>query len=481
MTKRPSYKAMEELCINDEVVKLKVMEERMGQAALEFQCQGKDEGHDKWIEGLVIDKNGQLQDKLSNFVLIAQNDKNLQGVAYNQHRYGIDVKENYDLPWIQVKNGWNDTDIEALKVYYDRVYNLWSPAKIKVAHTAVAAERAYHPIKDYFSEIPRWDGVNRVETLLIDYLGAEDNLYTRQVTRKTLVAAVARVYEPGIKFDTILVLNGPQDLGKSTIFRKLGLKWFSDSLTLTDMRDKTSAEKLQGYWIVEMGELAGMRKTDIDTVKGFISRTDDKYRASYGFAVEDHPRQCIIVGTTNNERGFLRDITGNRRYWPVSVTGGREKKPWDLTEEDIDQIWAEAKVYYDQGEVIYLKDQVAEMAALEQQRAMETDDREGIVREYLDTLLPESWDAMNLYERRNFLTGDFGGGVGRVQRKFVCTMEIWCECFGRDQGSIRRKDSAEINAILIKLEEWKVYEGNQSGNRRFRIYNSQRAYERVCD
>lgn len=487
ISKRPSFKAMENLCVTDERVKKKVMEERMGQATLEFQKVYKQEEEEmedessSWMDELYIDNKGKLMDKLSNIVLIAQNDKNLRGIAYNQHRYGIDVKEGYNLPWLQVKSGWGDTDIEALKVYYDKIYSLWSPLKIKAAYTAVASERAYHPIKDYFSGLPKWDGIKRVDTLLVDYLGAEDNIYTRQVTRKTLVAAVARIYEPGIKFDTILVLNGPQDKGKSTIFRRLGLKWFSDSLTVTDMRDKTAAEKLQGYWIVEIGELAGMRKMDIDTIKGFITRTDDKYRASYGVAVEDHPRQCIIVGTTNSEGGFLRDITGNRRYWPVNVTGDTEKKPWDLEEEDIDQLWAETKFYYDEGEIIYLKDEVAAMATLEQQRAMETDDREGIVREYLETMLPEKWDKMNLYERRNFLAGDFGNEVGTVQRRYVCSMEIWCECFGKDQGSLRRRDSSEINAMMIKIEGWKVYEGNKHGNRRFKIYNSQRAYERICD
>lgn len=485
--KRPSFKAMENLCVNDERVKKRVMEEKIGQAVLDFKKEDGEEGEEQeevdssWMDELYIDNKGKLMEKLSNIVLIAQNDKNLKGIAYNQHRYGIDVKEGYDLPWLRVKSGWSDTDIESLKVYYDKIYSLWSPAKIKAAYTAVASERAYHPIKDYFSELPKWDGVKRVDTLLVDYLGAEDNIYTRQVTRKTLIAAIARIYEPGKKFDTILVLNGPQDKGKSTIFRKLGLKWFSDSLTVTDMRDKTAAEKLQGYWIVEMGELAGLRKVDIDTIKGFITRTDDKYRESYGVAVEDHPRQCIIVGTTNNEGGFLRDITGNRRYWPVNVTGDTKKKPWDLEEECIDQLWAEAKVYYDEGEDIYLKDEVAEMATIEQERAMETDDREGIIKEYLGTLLPENWDRMNLYERRSFLAGDFENVVGTVQRRYVCPMEIWCECFGKDKGSIKKRDSTEINAMMIKIEGWRDYEGNKNGNRRFKIYNSQRAYERICD
>lgn len=129
----------------------------------------------------------------------------------------------------------------------------------------VSAERLYHPIKEYFETL-HWDGTERLDTLLIDYLGADDTRYVRAVTRKTLTAAVARVYEPGIKFDSILVLNGPQGIGKSTLFALLGKQWYSDSLSISDMKDKTAAEKLQGYWILELGELAGIKKVDVETV-----------------------------------------------------------------------------------------------------------------------------------------------------------------------------------------------------------------------
>lgn len=166
--------------------------------------------------------------------------------------------------------------------------------------------------------------------ILIDYFGAADSKYTRAVMRKTLAAAVARIYEPGKKFDSVLILNGPQGVGKSTFFSKLAGDWFSDSLTLTDMKDKSGAEKLQGYWILELSELNGMKKADVETVKSFITRQDDKYRASYGVNVESHLRQSIIVGSTNAESGFLRDITGNRRFWPVRIGGDAVKKPWEL-------------------------------------------------------------------------------------------------------------------------------------------------------
>lgn len=471
-SKLPSFKAMQEFCIADENVKKHLAKERMEQVNTEFTT--KDEN---WQEKLSLNRSGQIKDNLQNLVLIMQNDENLEGIAYNQHRDGIDVKGN--LPWKQVKNGWNDSDMSALKVYFDRAYGIWSPTKLKEALIAVAAEKAYHPIKEYLNSLPNWDGVKRLDDLLIDYLGAEDNEYSKAVIRKTIVAAVARIYEPGTKFDSVLILNGPQGIGKSTFFAKLAISWFSDSLTITDMRDKAAAEKLQGYWLLELGELAGIRKTDVETVKSFVSRTDDKYRASYGVNVESHPRQCVIVGSTNSESGFLRDITGNRRFWPVRVSGDSAKKAWQLN--DVDQIWAEALSVYKQGEDLFLKGNEAQIATSEQANAMETDDREGLVREYLEKSLPNNWGSMDLYERRNFLNGgEFDKAeAGTVKRNLVCPMEIWCECFGKDSANLKKSDSYEITAIMARIENWKPYDGTKSGTTRFQIYNKQRAFMRV--
>ena len=386
----PSYKAMVEFCIQDEEVKRQLAKEREEEVEEEFEIEDDD-----WQLSLELNKNGSVKDTPTNILIIMRNDPRLKGIAYNQMTHLIDV--NGELPWEQVKPGWNDTDHAHLKMYFDRHYGIWSPTKVKDALLSAASERVFHPIRDYLDSLPVWDGTERVDTLLIDYLGAEDNSYTRAVMRKTLVAAVARIYEPGTKFDYILVLNGPQGIGKSTFFAKLGGKWFSDSLTVSDMRDKSGAEKLQGYWILELGELAGLRKMDVETVKSFITRTDDKFRQSYGINVENHPRQCVIVGSTNSTSGFLRDVTGNRRFWPVRVSGGT-KKVWEMTE--IDQIWAEALAKYRGGEQLILTGEVEQIAYDEQRDAMELDDREGIINDYLETLLPENWDSMDLYERK---------------------------------------------------------------------------------
>lgn len=472
-SKRPSFQAMRDFAVTDEKVREVLAKERVSQAAEEFS-------EENWQTSLDIDKTGKIKDTLTNISTILKYDPNLKNIVYNQFKNMLDVVGK--LPWKQVKPGWSDTDLACAKMYFERVYGIWSPTKFKDALLAVAsAKRLYHPVKEYLSAL-KWDGVPRLDTLLVEYLGAEDTPYVRAVTRKTLVAAVARIFKPGTKFDSILVLNGKQGIGKSTLFARLGKQWFSDSLSIADMKDKTAPEKLQGYWILEISELNGMKKVDVETIKSFISRTDDKYRQAYGVSVESHPRSCIIIGTTNSDGGFLRDVTGNRRFFPVRVTGQGKYKPWELTE--IDQIWAEAVEYYNRGEELFLKDDIASKAYAMQRDAMETDDREGLVDEYLNTLLPEEWPKMDLFERRSFLNGsEFGESQrkGTQVRERVCAMEIWCECFGKNREMIRKSDSYEIEGILYKLGGWERYSENASGKLRIPGYGIQKAYVRVAD
>lgn len=475
-SKLPSFKAMQEFALHDDGVKTTLAQERREQAVQEFT------NPDDWQKLLELDKQGRVKDTLTNIANIIRYDENLQSIVLNDLTGMLDV--NGPLPWRQVKPGWGDADLACAKVYFEQVYGLWSPTKFKDALVAVvSAERVYHPIKEYFEALT-WDGVERIERLLIDYLGADDTPYTRAVTRKTLVAGVARIYQPGVKFDSILVLNGPQGIGKSTLFARLGGKWFSDSLTIGDMKDKSAAEKLQGYWILELGELAGIRKVDVETVKSFISRVDDKYRQSYGTTVESHPRNNIIVGSTNSESGFLRDITGNRRFWPVRVTGGTKYSVFDLTQPIVDQIWAEAIAKYHDGEELYLKGDVAAQAYVQQQEAMEADDREGIVAAYLDALLPDDWDSLDLYQRRSFLgDNEFGSEQrkGTERRKKVCVMEIWCECFGKERQNLKRTDSYEIEGILMRIGGWEKLTTTKTGKTHFPLYGPQKTFVRHKD
>lgn len=446
--KLPSFKAMSDLALGDDKVKAVFAEERIAQATAEFS-------DEDWQNGLELDKSGHVKNTLRNLTLILENDPNLKGVVFNQLLDGMEIKG--EVPWNHPSKFWRDADDAQLISYVDAHYGTFSARNYDIAVTKVADDRAYHPIREFIESLPEWDKVPRVDTLLVDYLGAADTAYVRAVTRKTLCAAISRVLRPGCKFDSMLVLNGPQGVGKSTLIAKLAGEWFSDSLNLGDTKDKTAAEKLQGYWILEIGELAGLKKAEVETLRSFLSRQNDIYRAAFGKRATPHLRQCVFFGTTNAESGYLRDTTGNRRFWPVKTPGSGKKQSWNLTHEEILQIWAEALVYVRQGEKLYLSPEMDALAKDEQREAMESDEREGLVREYLDTLLPERWAEMDLFERRNFLTGsDFGGlqEKGTVKRTNVSNMEIWCECFGKERANLRRTDSNELTGILARLG-WK--------------------------
>ena len=219
-----------------------------------------------------------------------------------------------------------------------------------------------------------------------------------------------------------------------------------------------------------------MKKTDIETLRGFLSRQNDVYRAAFGRRATPHPRQCIFIGTTNADT-YLRDITGNRRFWPVRVTGEGVRKSWELSKAEVEQIWAEALYYYNQNEPLYLPEELVGAAMEEQTIAMEKDDRIGIVEDYLNTLVPENWADMNLYERRQFLYGsDFGSmkETGTVLRDRICNIEIWCECFGKDRGTIKRQDSNEIKAIMSNISGWTASEKKM----RFPLYGVLNGYVR---
>lgn len=468
---KKSYNAMAEFAVADVRVKLRIFEEKRQAAAEDFD----EADPDAWKKQLQYEKKSmELKNNLHNLMLILENDENLKGIVFNQLADGMEIRGN--VPWPHPAKFWRDADDAQLICYVDAAYGTFSARNYDIAVTKAVDDRSYHPIREFFDTLPDWDGVERVDTLLIDYLGAEDTPYVRAVTRKELCAAYCRVYHPGIKFDSMIVLNGDQGIGKSTLIAKLGGEWYSDSLNLSDMNDKTAAEKLQGYWIMEIGELAGMRKADLDKVKAFISRQDDKYRASFGRRVTPHPRQCVFFGTTNSQNGYLRDITGNRRYWNVKVPGSGKYKPWDMDEDTVKQVWAEVMVYAKAGEKLYLSPELEDYAKEEQRAAMERDDREGLVQEYLDMLLPDTWNSMDVYKRRDYVrdADDPMRPGGSVRRMEVSNMEIWCECFGKAKEDMKPSDSYSIATIMERMDGW-----SRTGKAKvLPIYGKQRIYRR---
>ena len=217
--------------------------------------------------------------------------------------------------------------------------------------------------------------------------GPDDNIYSREAIRKMLVGSIARVMNPGVKFDLVLMLVGPQGSGKSTFIKKLGKSWFSD--TFLTVQGKEALEQIQGAWLIEIAELSGLRKAEVESVKHFISKSEDSFRPAYARTSEIYPRQCVFFGTTNDSE-FLRDPTGNRRFMPVDVVPNNAKKDVFMElDDEIDQIWAEAVVLYKSKEKLYLSHEAEKIAKSEQSSHSESDERKGIIEAYLERQLPE--------------------------------------------------------------------------------------------
>ena len=451
----PSYKAMTEFAASNDRVKVQLVSDRLAEASEDFATDlSVGDTEDDWKKKLRFTEKGALASCIENVVVILNGDPALsECVGYNEMSHNIVALRS--LPWRKVtgESQWSDADDADLRYYLERVYGLSGKDKIFDGLNVVAMSRKFHPVRDFLDSCT-WDGQPRLETLLVDYLGAEDTPYTRAVTRKAFVAAVARIYRPGCKFDYMLTLRGRQGLGKSALVAKLGGEWFSDSFTT--MQGKDAYEQVQGVWLMEIGELAGMRKAEAETIKLYISKQVDRFRPAYGRRLQEFPRQCIFIGTTN-ETQFLRDTTGNRRFWVVDTPNKPALDMWsDLTPEVIRLIWGEAVALYRKGEALFLPAEL-EAAAREVQETYEEDDpRVGIVAEYLERLLPEDWADRDLFSRRQWLEGS---EQGTVPRRTVCSFELWAEALGQNPDRMDAYEGKRLRAIMDKIPGWR-HQGN---------------------
>lgn len=476
----PSYTAMVELAMTDERVRQTLGEERLAEAAEEFGEVPK--GDLEWVKKLEVNRKGAILPTIDNILIILENDPRLAGkITLNDFSHQPVAKGN--LPWRKVGNQrdgepWRDSDDAALRHYIESVYDIAAPTKINDALAIVLERHKFHPVREYLESL-WWDGIPRIETLFIDYLGAEDSPYTRAVTRKMLVAAVARVFQPGVKFDYSAVLVGPQGCGKSAIIKRLALDWHSDSLTTVS--GKEAYEQLQGAWIIEMAELTATRKAEVEAVKHFLSKQEDAYRVAYGRRVSHFPRQCVFFGTTNDDE-FLRDRTGNRRFWPIRVRVQQPTKSiWnDLTDYEVDQVWAEAVTLWREGETLYLGPELEAEALKRQGQHTEESAKTGLIVEYLERLLPEDWEQRGIPARRAFIHGtEFGQPAeGTVRRERVCAMEIWVELFEGDPKQLTPMQAREINDILRRLPGWVPYTEGRGRLYFGKHYGHQRAFVR---
>ena len=422
-----------------------------------------------WVSQLEVNsKTGNAATTVENIRIIVRNDPRFKGTFYFDEFMERPMVCG-DLPWRKLEGkprSWDDTDDAGVHNILEKDYKIDSMPKTREGIDLALADISRHPVREYLRSLV-WDGEKRAETLFIDYLGAEDSRYTRNVTRKALIGAVAR-----IKHDHMLVLVGPQGCRKSTTLKKLGKEWFSDSLFT--MTGKEAYEQLQGNWIIELSEMAATRKAEIEQIKQFVSKQEDNYRAAYARRTQCHPRQCAFFGTTNDEE-FLRDPTGARRFWPVVVTNAGKVLGEKLTSTIVDQIWAEVVTYYEAGEAWYLDSEVEELARQVQANHTEVNGKLGPLENFLNVLLPEDWDSWDLDRRLMFWGGGFGDKQeGTIKRTKVCALEIWQEHYKGDPKSYGQAQAREIIGLLRMIPGWRISTSVNCGE----LYGRQRGFIR---
>ena len=484
VTKLPSYLKMQDFAAKDKTVRVLLTKER--QADVESDFDGLDlDGADgavsekstDWMADLEYDRKGAIKSTTKNIITILDNDPRLAGHLWHDLFSGFDLIRN-GLPWDRKAVQWGNRDDANLRVYLDENYGVTGKDKVKDAKDAVFTRHRVHPIRDYLGGL-EWDGTPRLDTLIIDYLGAEDTALNRAMTRKHFVAAVARVMNPGCKYDYCLIVTGAEGIGKSTLFAVMGGEWFNDSLVT--MEGKSGMEQARGGWVIELPELGSIKRSDVEQVKAYISRQDDTYRPAYGTVVEKHPRQCVFCGTTN-ETYFLKGDTGNRRFWVMAANPDQRKHEdvkADLAEER-DQIWAEAVQRWREGEKLYLpKDLETEARQRQADYNDEADDPlKDMLSTYLEMKLPPEWATRDIKRRRAYITDpDPLDAAGTETRDRVCVAEFICERMGKDMSDKDYKYTArKVGRLMDDLPGWERMGVSKHAQA---IYGVQKAFRRV--
>lgn len=476
----PSFKAMCEFATQDPVCAARMAKERAEEAIKDFQDVEATNDSDpvNWMQKLTLNaNNGQIKPTIDNVRIILENDPLLKNkFAFNSFSGLGEVMDI--LPWSDCSERrlWADSDSSGLYWYLEKYYGIKSRPNIDAGLDIHMQNRAFNEVQDYLNSLD-WDGNARLDTLFIDYLGAEDDEagYVRAVTRKSFTAAVARAMTPGCKFDNMVILSGPQGIGKSTILDKMSRGWFNDSIRTFE--GKETAELLPGAWLVEVAELDAFRRSDVTRIKQFLSLRFDRYRAAYGRNVKEQPRSCVFFGTCN-QMEYLTDASGNRRFWPVDVGRiKREKSVFtDLTDEVVSQIWAEAKVRWQMGEPLYLTGSLEAAAKEYQDLHRDVSAKEGMITEFINRPVPDNWLTWSLDHRRDFWSAGGMGDYTLVPRDRISVIEVWSELFLNRASDIKKTDKDEIKKCLLNARGWQQARGPFYGGL---PYGTQRGFVRA--
>lgn len=483
----PSFARMEDLAGNDPNVRKRRSAENIAAAEKDFGAMApetsEDAGKDTKEWALALDwrqrkgKPDQLENTPRNYRLVLENDPAFKGaVAMDEFSHNRILLR--DIPGHKVSEGkfWTDADDRNLMMFFaDPPYYAQGKQNIIDAANYTASHNTFHPVRDYLQSLT-WDGVPRLDTLVIDYLGAQDCELNRALTRKHFCAAVRRVFEPGCKHDGVLAFDGRQGIGKSTLIKTMGGEWFSDTSISVDKANETGMQ-LQGTWLLELAELTDYKRSSVDAYKNFISSQEDKVRVPYDRSYQTFPRQCVIFASTN-DRNFLKGNDGNRRFWIIPVGElAPSKSVWDDLPGERDQIWAEAFAKY--------RTETSELGALEQKlyerqeghNEMADDIRIDKIRAFMSDKVPQNWDKFSAAERKEWrekrrhkdleVPEEF-----LVPRPPVCYQEIAEECLNIRLDAYTKRN---IRALL-------EYVGVEDAGRSRDVVNGlQRRFKLRCD
>ena len=482
----PSFKAMTEFARQDPICKDLMAKEQVqksldaSDAMADFDGVGQNAEQDDLnaLEGLERNANNQYKPTITNILTILEHHPGLKGkFAFNKFKGMAEVFG--PLPWLNDRSErrlWADADSSGLYWFMESCYGIKSRPNIDAGLDIYMQKHTFNDVQDYLKGLD-WDEKPRLDTLFIDYLGAEDDEagYVRAVTRKSFVAAVARAMTPGCKFDNMVILSGPQGIGKSTILDKMSRGWFNDSIRTFE--GKETAELLPGAWLVEVAELDAFRRSDVTRIKQFLSLRFDRYRAAYARNTKEQPRSCVFFGTCN-QMEYLTDASGNRRFWPVDVGRQKRKKSvfTDLTDDVISQIWAEAKVRWQMGEPLYLTGALEAAAKEYQDLHRDVSAKEGMITEFISRPVPDNWLTWDLDRRRDFWSTGGTGDYNLVPRDRISVIEVWSELFLNRASDIKKTDKDEIKKCLLNAEGWQQARGPFYGGA---PYGTQRGFVRA--
>lgn len=402
-------------------------------------------------------EKGGIASSIQNCVIVFDNDPTFAGkISRNLLTETDDIIGS--VSWQRSTTRFDDQDLPHVLLYFEQHYGIRSEKSIENAFKVVASKHSFHPIQQYLRGL-HWDGVPRIRGALRHFLGADESEYNEACLRVFMLGAVERIFEPGSKFEMMLVLTGGQGAGKSTFIRFLAIKdeWFSDDLRKLD--DEKIYQRLAGHWIMEMSEMvATANAKSIEDIKSFLSRSKDTYKFPYDRYAADHPRQCVFAGTTNKTDFLPMDRTGNRRFLPIQVHPERAEvhilQDEAASRAYIDQLWAEIMVIYDSGKYsIHLSREMEKQLAHEQERFKQE-----------DTLAGQIYDFMERYQ------GDK-----------LCSKQIYKEALDHAFDEPKQWETREIYEIVNtgiangEIQGWRAF----TSSRRFEKYGTQRGWERI--